>query len=187
MLHALAMNEQRYAPNIKNVVAIDEYGDRGDENIGEILRFLPGVALNDSGQVPNEVTLRGFPANTSGVTIDGGAVMGARGGATRALSLLEVPMSNVSRGETRRGAVGVSVANGIPAGTFNYQDARTRWGLSAQYSLTKRFAVYGVMTDLNGGFNPTNLNYGPGTPDYAKAQRYQELGASITIGVKGQF
>jgi iron complex outermembrane receptor protein len=99
---AIAMNEQRYAPNIKNVVAIDEYGDRGDENIGEFLRFLPGVALNDSGSVPNEVTLRGFPASTSGVTIDGGDVMGARGGDTRALSLLEVPMSNVSRVEVTK-------------------------------------------------------------------------------------
>ncbi len=99
---AIAMNEQRFAANIKNVVAIDEYGDRGDENIGEFLRFLPGVALNDSGQVPNEVTLRGFPAQTSGVTIDGGDVMGARGGDTRALSLLEVPMSNVSRVEVTK-------------------------------------------------------------------------------------
>lgn len=99
---ALAMNEQRHAPNIKNVVAIDEYGDRGDENIGEFLRFLPGVALNDSGQVPNEVTLRGFPAQTSGITIDGGDVMGARGGDTRALSLLEVPMSNISRVEVTK-------------------------------------------------------------------------------------
>ncbi len=99
---ALAMNEQRHAPNIKSVVAIDEYGDRGDENIGEFLRFLPGVALNDSGAVPNEVTLRGFPAQTSGVTIDGGDVMGARGGDTRALSLLEVPMSNVSRVEVTK-------------------------------------------------------------------------------------
>jgi TonB-dependent receptor len=99
---AIAMNEQRYAPNIKSVVAIDEYGDRGDENIGEFLRFLPGVALNDSGQVPNEVTLRGFPATTSSVTIDGGDVMGARGGDTRALSLLEVPMSNVSRVEVTK-------------------------------------------------------------------------------------
>ena len=99
---AVAMNEQRAAPNLKNVVAIDEYGDRGDENIGEFLRFLPGVALNDSGAVPNEVTLRGFPAQTSGVTIDGGDVMGARGGDTRALSLLEVPMSNVSRVEVTK-------------------------------------------------------------------------------------
>ncbi len=99
---ALAMNEQRHAANIKNVVAIDEYGDRGDENIGEFLRFLPGVALNDSGQVPNEVTLRGFPASTSGVTIDGADVPSARGGDTRALSLLEVPMSNVSRVEVTK-------------------------------------------------------------------------------------
>lgn len=99
---AVAMNEQRNAPNLKSVVAIDEYGDRGDENIGEFLRFLPGVALNDSGAVPNEVTLRGFPASTSGVTIDGGEVMGARGGDTRALSLLEVPMSNVSRVEVTK-------------------------------------------------------------------------------------
>lgn len=99
---ALAMNEQRYAPNIKNVVAIDEYGDRGDENIGEFLRFLPGVALNDSGHVPNEVTLRGFPANTSGITVDGGDVMGARGGDTRAISLLEVPTGNVSRVEVTK-------------------------------------------------------------------------------------
>ena len=99
---ALAMNEQRHAPNIKNVVAFDEYGDRGDENIGEFLRFLPGVALNDSGQVPNEVTLRGFPAQTSGIMIDGGEVMGARGGDTRALSLLEVPVSNVSRVEVTK-------------------------------------------------------------------------------------
>ena len=29
---AIAMNEQRNAPNIKSVVALDEYGDRGDEN-----------------------------------------------------------------------------------------------------------------------------------------------------------
>ena len=96
---AIAMNEQRQAPNIKSVVAIDEYGDRGDENIGEFMRFLPGVALNDSGTVPNEVTLRGFPSNNSGLLIDGGEIAGARSGNTRALSLLEVPMSNVSRVE----------------------------------------------------------------------------------------
>lgn len=99
---ALAMNEQRYAANIKNVVAIDEYGDRGDENIGEFLRFLPGVALNDSGHVPNEVTLRGFPSTTSSVTIDGGDVMGARGGDTRTVSLLEVPTGNLSRVEVTK-------------------------------------------------------------------------------------
>src|SRR5688572_16982563 len=36
---AVAMNERQSAPNITNVVAYEEYGDRGDENIGEFLRF----------------------------------------------------------------------------------------------------------------------------------------------------
>lgn len=99
---AIAMNEQRLAPNIKNVVALNEYGERGDENVGEFLRFLPGVALNDSGHVPNEVTLRGFPADTSGITVDGGEIAGARGANTRTVSLLEVPMNNISRVEVTK-------------------------------------------------------------------------------------
>ena len=43
---ALAMNEQRHAPNLKNVVAIDEYGDRGDENIGEFLMIRSALMPN---------------------------------------------------------------------------------------------------------------------------------------------
>ena len=98
-----------------------------------------------------------------------------------------IKLTCTHQGETRRGAVGASVPNGIPAGTFNYQDARTRWSISAQYSLSKRFALYGSVSDFNGGFNPTTLRYGPGTPDYAKPQRYQELGYYTTIGIKGSF
>ena len=112
---AIAMNEQRNSANIKNVVAMDEYGDRGDENVGEFLRFLPGVALNDSGHVPNEVTLRGFPANTSGILLDGGEIAGARGTNTRSVSLLEVPMNNVSRVEVTK----VPTPD-MPAGTSSF-------------------------------------------------------------------
>ena len=99
---ALAMNEQRYAPNLKNVVAIDEYGDRGDENLGEFLRFLPGVSIDDSGLVALEVTMRGFPSSNTPLMLDGGEMVGARSGDTRAVSLLEVPMSNVSRVEVTK-------------------------------------------------------------------------------------
>jgi len=40
---AIAINEQRYAPNLKNVVAADSLGDVMDGNVGEFLKFLPGV------------------------------------------------------------------------------------------------------------------------------------------------
>jgi iron complex outermembrane receptor protein len=53
---AVAMNEQRNAPNLKNVVALDEFGDRGSENIGEFLLFLPGVSIATSGSEPTTVS-----------------------------------------------------------------------------------------------------------------------------------
>ncbi len=99
---ALAMNEQRTAANIKSVVAYDEYGDRGNEHIGEFLRFIPGVALNDSGLVANEVTLRGFPSEHSQISVDGGQLAGARGGNTRTISMLEIPTANISRVEVNK-------------------------------------------------------------------------------------
>ena len=46
---AISINEQRNAPNIKNVVAVDEFGDRGSENIGEFLLFLPRRLDRDVG------------------------------------------------------------------------------------------------------------------------------------------
>ena len=96
---AIAMNEQRHAPNIKNVVAIDEFGDRGNENIGEFLLFLPGVSIETSGSEPTTVSLRGFPGNNSGLTVDGAEMAGSFAGNNRSLDLREVPMNNISRVE----------------------------------------------------------------------------------------
>ena len=96
---AISMNEQRTAPNIKNVVAIDEFGDRGNENIGEFLLFLPGVSIATSGSEPTTVSLRGFPGANTGLTVDGGETTATFNGNSRALDLREVPMNNVSRVE----------------------------------------------------------------------------------------
>jgi len=96
---AIAMNEQRTAPNIKNVVSMDEFGDRGNENIGEFLLFLPGVSVTTSGSEPTTVAMRGFPGNNTGLTIDGAETTGTFNGNSRALDLREVPFNNVSRVE----------------------------------------------------------------------------------------
>ena len=99
-----------------------------------------------------------------------------------------VKLTATFQGETRQTAVAASAANGIPAGVFNYQGERLRVGLNAQFSLTKRVALFGSMTDINGpGFNIVNTQYGPGTPDYEKKRRRQELGSIITLGLKGEF
>ncbi|MEN9635757.1 MAG: hypothetical protein RL077_4161 [Verrucomicrobiota bacterium] len=99
---AISMNEQRNAPNLKSVVAIDEFGDRGSENIGEFLLFLPGVSIATSGSEPTTVSLRGFPGNNSGLTLDGGEMATSFGGNSRSLDLREMPMNNVSRVEVTK-------------------------------------------------------------------------------------
>jgi TonB-dependent receptor len=98
-----------------------------------------------------------------------------------------IKLSGTYQGETRRTLNAVSAANGIPADTYNYQDARKRLSLAIQYSFTKHFSLFGTMADLDGGFNPRSLRYAPGTPEYAKVSRYQQLGSTITVGVKGTF
>lgn len=99
---AIAMNEQRLAPNIKNVVAIDEFGDRGAENIGEFLLFLPGVSIETSGSEPTTVSLRGFPGNNSGLTVDGAGMASSFAGNSRSIDLREMPMNNISRVEVTK-------------------------------------------------------------------------------------
>ena len=49
---ALAINEQRFAANIVNVVAADEFGIVPDGNIGEFLKMLPGITMDYRGGDP---------------------------------------------------------------------------------------------------------------------------------------
>ena len=42
---AIATNEQRFAPNIKNVMATDSLGDILGGSVGEFLKFLPGITM----------------------------------------------------------------------------------------------------------------------------------------------
>lgn len=97
----IAINEQRYAPNIKTVVAADAFGDVTEGNIGEFLKFLPGVytSFNSVGDA-NNISLRGFPGAATPVTIDGNRMASAASsGASRIFELEQVSIANVGRVE----------------------------------------------------------------------------------------
>jgi len=115
---AIAINEQRHAPNLKNVVAIDEFGVRGDENIGEFLRFLPGVTVEDSGHTAIEVSLRGLPSNTTAFQVDGAELAASRGGESRSTQLVDVPTGNLSRVEVTKVSTPDMSASGL-GGSIN--------------------------------------------------------------------
>ncbi|MBI4626998.1 MAG: TonB-dependent receptor [Verrucomicrobia bacterium] len=81
--NALAITAQRNAPNVKNIVAMDAYGNLPNMNASELAVLLPGVAgnVNDEGNL-NAFTIRGMGPGLNTITIDG-ALMGSQGGGAR--------------------------------------------------------------------------------------------------------
>lgn len=95
---AIAINEQRVAPNIKSVVAADEFGTIVDGTPGEAIKFLPGVILNYSAGEAREVSINGVPTASVPVTIGGFDLASNAGGGTgRQVNFEQVSINSMSR------------------------------------------------------------------------------------------
>ncbi|MEY2878660.1 MAG: hypothetical protein RLZZ15_1040 [Verrucomicrobiota bacterium] len=72
---AAAITAQRNADNVKNVVAMDSFGNLPNMSAGELAIRLPGVAagLDDEGNVTGLI-VRGQGAANNRVTVDGGLI-----------------------------------------------------------------------------------------------------------------
>lgn len=116
---ALATNEQRFASNIKNVVATDAFGDVAEGNVAEFMKFIPGVTVEYSDASPNAVAVRGFDPNLTAVTMDGSQMANASGSAAnRAFLFTQVSINNISRIEVTKVPTPANPADGI-SGTVN--------------------------------------------------------------------
>jgi iron complex outermembrane receptor protein len=95
---AIAINEQRFAANIVNVVAADEFGVVPDGNIGEFLKMLPGITMDYRGGDPREISMDGVPSAYVPVTIGGFSLATSEGSGTgRNVELNAVSINNLSR------------------------------------------------------------------------------------------
>ncbi len=116
---SLATNEQRFAKNIKNVVATDAFGDVTEGNVAEFMKFMPGVTIEYSDASPNAVAVRGFDPNMTAVSADGAQLANASGSAAnRAFLFTQVSINNVSRIEVTKVPTPANPADGI-SGTVN--------------------------------------------------------------------
>jgi TonB-dependent receptor len=104
---AIAINEQRFAKNMKQVVATDAFGDITAGQIGEFMKFLPGVTSADGGGAEvNEISLRGFPPNMTVFTNDGARLAGTTVlGDTRTIDATTISMNSISRVEVSKARV----------------------------------------------------------------------------------
>src|SRR5688500_5730542 len=148
---AIAINEQRFAPNIKNVVAADALGDLMDGNVGEFLKFMPGITAEydpESGGSVASVSVRGFPTSMAVVSSDGSqmANTGNPQGSSRVFQFGSVSINNISRLEVTKVPTPASPAdsmagsvNMVSKSAFERKDAQLRYsiGLSANHEALK--------------------------------------------------
>jgi len=116
---SLATNEQRFAANIKNVVATDAFGDVIEGNVAEFMRFLPGITIDYSDVMPLGVSVRGFDPSMTNVTTDGASLANAsRNATTRQFDFMQVSINNISRIEVTKVPTPANPASGI-SGSVN--------------------------------------------------------------------
>ncbi len=96
----IAINEQRFAAGIKTVLATDALGDVIQNNLGEFVKFLPGVDVGTDQMNSVQIGLRGLPSSYTNIALDGDDVNAAgSGNPTRNTLLQAFSLSNAQRVE----------------------------------------------------------------------------------------
>jgi TonB-dependent receptor len=121
----IAINEERQSVNIKNVVSADQFGDIPGGNVGEFVKFLPGVQISYGGpgtgvnqgyseSDASGISIRGFGPEDTAVLIDGMPVSNSSPGSlTRQVGLDMLSINNASRVELIKVATPDMPANSV--------------------------------------------------------------------------
>lgn len=76
---AKALNQQRNNPNITNIVSADQIGRFPDANVGDAIKRIPGITMqNDQGEARN-IIIRGLAPELNSVSLNGDRIPSAEG------------------------------------------------------------------------------------------------------------
>ena len=96
---AIAINEQRFSPNIKNILSTDEFGFVPEGNAAEFIKFLPGVTIESTGGNSRDISINGAPSTNVPITLDGFGVAsaGVEANTGRAVAMDMLSVNNLAR------------------------------------------------------------------------------------------
>lgn len=166
--NALAVTMQRIAPNIKNVLSADAFGNIADQNLGNFLLRLPGIGTEKSEGEIYRVQVRGVNADLNAVTIDGTrAASGSTRGLSRGFEIDKVPADFIESIEVTKAPTPDMDADSI-GGAVNLKT-------KSAFDRRERVIAYSAGTS----FNPDRETFRPaGTLMYSDT-----VGAGDRIGL----
>ena len=133
---AIATNEQRFAPNIKNVMSTDSLGDVLGGSVGEFIKFLPGVTVENDLADVSGISVRGIGGGMTAITNDGAPASNIWVSATRSVDIRSMALNDISRIELAKVPTPANPADSL-AGSVNLisKSAFERKGRELRYSL----------------------------------------------------
>jgi len=115
----IAVNEQRFAPNIKSVVSTDAFGPQANHNVGEFLKYLPGVGVEYFANNITGVNVRGLGSINTEITFDGLRQASSFTESTsRGFEMKETSIADIARAEINLMPLPENSANAI-GGSIN--------------------------------------------------------------------
>jgi len=160
---ARALNQQKNKANITNIISSDQVGRFPDANIGDALRRVPGITMqNDQGEARN-IIIRGLSPELNSVTLNGDRIPSAEGD-NRRVQMDLIPSDMISTIEVNKTLTPDMDADAI-GGSVNLI---TRASPNGQR----------ISATLGGGYNPLHT-----TPIYTGAFVYGNRFANNRFGM----
>ncbi|KIC94618.1 TonB-dependent receptor [Flavihumibacter solisilvae] len=153
---AKALNQQKNGDNITNIISADQIGRFPDANIGDAIKRVPGITMqNDQGEARN-IVIRGMGPEFNSVTFNGERIPSAEGD-NRRIQMDLIPSDMVQTVEVNKTLTADMDADAI-GGSVN---------------LVSRAAPNGLRLSgtLAGGFNPVRDNGFIGTANFVVGNR----------------
>ncbi len=162
---ALALNQQRAAGNVTNVVSADLLGRFPDANVAEATQRIPGVAIERDQGEGRYVSVRGAPLEFTSVSVDG-LPLSAPNPGRRAVELDTIPSNVIAALEVTKSLTPDMDGDAI-AGNINIrtQSAFDREGPTVRASVASG-----------------RYQLGPGDNDAASVTLGDQFGAGGNVG-----
>ncbi|MSU48182.1 MAG: TonB-dependent receptor [Opitutus sp.] len=160
---ALAINQQKTARGIINIVSEETFGAMNDGNIGYALQRLPGISVNeDEDGAPEGANIRGLPSEFNSFQIDGNRI--GRGG-FNSRNLVADGVANIEvikaatpdrDGDAIGGIINVVSRSAYQrdgreirlSGSGTYLGLPEKWGYNTRATYTDIFSVFGREKNL---------------------------------------
>lgn len=153
-----ALNQQKNSGNITNIISADQMGRFPDANIGDAIKRVPGVTMqNDQGEARN-IIIRGMGPEFNSVTFNGERIPSAEGD-NRRIQMDLIPADMVQTVEVNKTLTADMDADAI-GGSVNLVTRPAPNGLR-------------VSGTLAGGFNPVRNGF-VGTGNFIIGNRFAD-------------